>query len=199
MRGNGPECSCHYPFWDIDCSRAQCPNNCWGPDHGLCNNTDGTCTCVGNATVTYTGFDCYVPDPLHVLDPLRFYVQQLLRISPFFINGSDANLSQAQEDLLDLVAKYGDEQQAQLQPKETEKTTKAPGSAPAPSAAPASSSQSSGQAQQLQGGATSDAADAGYIASSMMARRVPSAALLSRQPSPAWTLVSALVIGCMSL
>lgn len=92
MRGNGPECSCDYPFWDIDCSRAQCPNNCWGPDHGICNNTDGTCTCVGNATVTYTGFDCYVPDALHVLDPLRFYVQQLLRISPFFINGSEANL-----------------------------------------------------------------------------------------------------------
>jgi hypothetical protein len=84
-----------------------CPNNCWGPDHGICNSTDGSCTCVGNASVTYTGFDCYVPDPLHVLDPLRFYVQQLLRISPFFVNGSAANLSAAQEEVLTLVAKYG--------------------------------------------------------------------------------------------
>lgn len=71
LQGRGPECVCDYPYWDIDCSRAQCPNNCWGPDHGVCNNTDGTCVCVGNATVTYTGFDCYVPDPLHVFDPLR--------------------------------------------------------------------------------------------------------------------------------
>jgi len=112
FHSDGPECSCHYPFWDIDCSRAQCPNNCWGPDHGICNTTDGTCVCVGNATVTYTGFDCYVPDPLHVLDPLRFYTQQLLRISPFFVNGSAANLSKAQQDLLDLVAKYGDSDDA---------------------------------------------------------------------------------------
>jgi len=29
LGGNGPECKCHYPFWDIDCSRAECPNNCW--------------------------------------------------------------------------------------------------------------------------------------------------------------------------
>lgn len=86
LQANGPECACHYPYWDVDCSRAVCPNNCWDPDHGICNTTDCTCTFVGNATVTYAGFDCYVPDPLHVLDPLRFYVQ-LLRISPFFVNG----------------------------------------------------------------------------------------------------------------
>jgi hypothetical protein len=47
--------------------------------------------------VTYSGFDCYVPDPLHVLDPLRFYTQQLLRLSPFFTNGSSAALTTAQQ------------------------------------------------------------------------------------------------------
>ena len=62
---------------------------------------------MGNATVTYTGFDCYVPDPLHVLDPLRFYVQQLLRISPFSVNGSVSNLSETQKEVLTLGAKYG--------------------------------------------------------------------------------------------
>ena len=130
LQGNGPECQCHHPFWDIDCGRATCPNDCWGPDHGLCNNTDGTCTCVGNATVTYTGFDCYVPDPLHVLDPLRFYTQQLLRISPFFVNGSAVNLTQAERDLLNLMARYGDgEQQSSA---DLEKLTAAP---PAPAAA----------------------------------------------------------------
>mmetsp|Transcript_25025 Transcript_25025/g.59613 ORF Transcript_25025/g.59613 Transcript_25025/m.59613 type:complete len:910 (+) Transcript_25025:141-2870(+) len=107
LRGRGPECVCAYPHWDIDCSRAQCPNNCWGPDHGICNNTDGTCVCVGNATVTYTGFDCYVPDPLHVLDPLRFYTQHLLRLSPFFQDGPIVNLTQTQIDLLDLYARFG--------------------------------------------------------------------------------------------
>jgi len=107
LRGRGPECTCTYPHWDIDCSRAQCPNNCWGPDHGRCNNSDGTCVCVGNATVTYTGFDCYVPDPLHVLDPLRFYTQHLLRLSPFFQNGPVVNLTQAQARLLDLFARFG--------------------------------------------------------------------------------------------
>jgi hypothetical protein len=107
LQSNGPECACHYPYWDVDCSRAVCPNNCWGPDHGICNTTDGTCTCVGNATVTYTGFDCYVPDPLNVLDPLRFYVQKLLRISPFFVNGSVSNLSETQKEVLTLGAKYG--------------------------------------------------------------------------------------------
>jgi hypothetical protein len=53
-----------------------------------------------------------VPDPLHVLDPLRFYTQQLLRISPFFINGSAAVLTTAEQELLDLVAKYGDSDDA---------------------------------------------------------------------------------------
>ena len=84
------------------------PNNCWGPEHGICNTTDGTCTCVGNATATYTGFDCYVPDPVvHVLDPLCSYVQQLLRISPFFVNGSVSNLSETQNEVLMVVVKYG--------------------------------------------------------------------------------------------
>ena len=129
-------------------------------DHGLCNNTDGTCTCVGNATVTYTGFDCYVPDPLHVLDPLRFYTQQLLRISPFFVNGSAVNLTQAERDLLNLMARYGDgEQQSSA---DLEKLTAAP---PAPSAAaspntpaapggapPAAANQNQNSGQGVQGG-----------------------------------------------
>lgn len=106
LSGRGPECTCRYPFWDVDCSRAQCPNNCWGPDHGICNNTDGTCVCVGNATVTYQGFDCYLPDPLHQLDPLKFYIQQLLRISPFFINGTFQNLTDGQKSVLAKVARY---------------------------------------------------------------------------------------------
>jgi hypothetical protein len=49
--GGVKECRCEFPYWDVDCSRMQCPSNCWGPDHGICNNTDGTCTCVGNSTV----------------------------------------------------------------------------------------------------------------------------------------------------
>uniref|UniRef100_A0A6U4SV93 EGF-like domain-containing protein n=1 Tax=Hemiselmis andersenii TaxID=464988 RepID=A0A6U4SV93_HEMAN len=110
LSGRGPECSCTYPYWDVDCSRAQCPNNCWGVDHGVCNNTDGTCVCVGNATVTYIGFDCYVPGPLHPLDPLKFYVQQMLRLSPFFINGTYTNLTVAQRDVLTRVARFAQEQ-----------------------------------------------------------------------------------------
>ena len=35
-----------------------------------------SCTCVShtsqaNATVSYIGFDCFTPDPLHIFDPLE--------------------------------------------------------------------------------------------------------------------------------
>lgn len=88
------------PYLPDDCSTASCPYNCTSSVNGVCDTSRGVCSCNSNATVSYIGFDCFTPDPLHVFDPLEYYTRELSRLSVFFHGGEPRMLDEQQDEWL---------------------------------------------------------------------------------------------------